>query len=129
MPLVILAVACGIAYWTSLKRERQRQDAATAIMQIVQDFCGNSSATLPVDPAAQALEPQLRAELNRACSAGSALNVQAITGDVQNLGSAGGTATHHALIRNGEHVVLILRVHFDGGGSLRILGFVAAPGA
>jgi hypothetical protein len=80
---------------------------------------------MPVDPAAQALEPQLRSELAKVCAAGAALNVQANTGDVPNLGRVGDTATHHALIRNGEQVLLILRVYFDGGGRLRILGFVA----
>ena len=80
-----------------------------------------------MDPTAQTLEPQLRTELIKTCAAGAALNVQAVTGDVPNMGSAGGTATHHALIRNGEDVLLILRVHFGGTGSMRILGFVKQP--
>jgi hypothetical protein len=124
MPLVILMAGGAIAYWTSVTRERSRRQVVDQVTQLVQDVCAGGDVTLPLDPAAAPVEPQILEELRKTCSAGNALNIQASTGDAQHIGRTSGAATHLALVRSGEQVVLVLRVRVDADGRLTLLGYI-----
>lgn len=136
MPLLILAVGCAVAWWSSLRHTREREEIGRTVTRLVQDVCAGRPVTLPIAsapaPGVPPLNDLLMEELGRACAeAGSpdAIEVQVNVGDAPDVGQAAGTATHTAVIRvrNSDRVLLVLRVRRTGQGAIVIAGYVMPP--
>lgn len=133
MPLVILAVGCAMAWWSSMTRTRDREEIGRAITQAMEDICADRSIALPTEPSAPLLRELLLDELRKVCSeVGStgALEVHINVGDAPVSGLAAGGASHTAIIRMRDtgRVLLVLRVNRTDQNAMVIVGYSVGPG-
>jgi hypothetical protein len=132
MALVILAVAGGLAVWSSHRQAMQAEE----IRRLVLDLCDDLAAGRDPSPRLQGsdvlitgpLVSRLRPVAELARGRAGALEVVVKPGDTPEAGTAGPAATHSAVIRVDGRELLGLRVVHPGSGrDIAIIGFWSPP--
>jgi hypothetical protein len=127
MPLVILAVAGGLAVWNTHRRQVQAVD----VQRLVTDLCDDLAAGRDPSPHLRGTDTlitgpllaRLRSVLDTS-GGPDKVTIVAEPGDTEVLGTAGQEATHTALLLVDGRAVLGLRVLHPGSiEDIAIIGF------
>jgi hypothetical protein len=128
MAVAILAVAGGLAVWSSHRRAEQ----AEAVRGLVLDLCDDLAAGRDPAPRLRSTDPLITGPLvsrlgsvaDLAGDRPGALVVVVRPGDTAEAGTVGQRATHTAVIRvDGREMLWLRVVHPGAGRDIAIIGF------
>ena len=128
MPLAILTVAAGVAWWSARIAGQEQAEVhafVTAICDDVRDG-RNPSARLTAthELVRNTVATRLREILVDVDRPSQRLTVEVVAGDAPESGAAAGAATHTAvLILDGTEVLGLRVVHRGSGADIAIIGF------
>ncbi len=128
MPVVILAVAAGVSWWSSGIAGQEQAEVhwfVTAICDDVRDGRNPSARLAATDKLVRnTLATRLREILGNAKDQSQRLTVEVAAGDTPEAGAWAGAATHTAVLSLDETEVLGLRVvHRGSTADIAIIGF------
>lgn len=128
MPVLILAVAAGVSWW-SAHIARQEQAEVHAFVTAVCDDVRNGhhpSARLAATTGLirNTLAPRLQALLSNTDEPPRRLTIDVIAGDRPKAGERAGAATHTVILNlDGTEVLGLRVVHRGSGADIAIIGF------
>ena len=128
MPLVILAVAAGVSWWSS-RSATQEQDAVhafvTALCSDVRNGRNPSTRLGATDELVRnTVVTGLRQTLGDADKASPRLTVEVAAGDTPEAGAWAGAATHTAILSlDGTEVMGLRVIHHGNSADIAIIGF------
>jgi len=128
MPVLILAVAAGVSWWSSGIARQERSEVHAFVTAVCDDVRNgrNPSARLAATDGLirNTLAAQLQALLGNTDEPPQRLTIDVIAGDTPAAGVRAGTATHTViLILDGTEVLGLRVVHRGSGADIAIIGF------
>ncbi len=128
MPMAILAVAAGVAWWSSRTAGQEQTEVHSFVTAICDDVRAgrNPSARLAATDrlVGNTLATRLREILGTATEQSQRLTVKVAAGDTPEAGAWAGVATHTAVLSlDGTEVLGLRVVHRGSGADIAIIGF------
>ncbi len=128
MPVAILTVAAGVAWWSSRVAAQEQTEVHAFVAAVCEDIRAgrNPSARLAATDKLirNTVATRLREILGNANQQSQRLTVEVAAGDTPEAGKAAGAATHTAVLSLDETEVLGLRVvHRGSTADIAIIGF------
>jgi len=128
MPLAVLAVAAGVAWWSTRVDDQEQAEVHAFVTAICDDVRGgrNPSARLAVTDrlVRDAVATRLREILGDVNRSSQRLTVEVAAGDTPEAGAAAGAATHVAVLSlDGTEVLGLRVVHRGSAADIAIIGF------
>ncbi len=128
MPVAILAVAAGVAWWSSRVASQEQADVhafVTAICDDVRDGRNLSARLAATDGLVRnTVATRLQELLGNVKKPPQRLTVEVAAGDTPEAGTRPGTATHTAVLSlDGTEALGLRVVHRGSGADIAIIGF------
>ena len=127
MPVVVLCIAGGVAWWASARETSRMNDVRSGVRDLCQDIAAGQDVTGRVNPTSKSIEKRIIEAIRKAvpdADTAEVIEIMVTPGDAGRMDTLGAEASHTVALKLEDIDLLTLRVqHRDGPPRVGIIGY------